>query len=68
MNLNGIKTIMLIGLSHDSLFNHYRTNFKLNKFHGYSFSELDEMLPYEREIYVDMLITHLEEEKQSRDQ
>ena len=31
--------------------------------HNYSLGDLDNMLPWEREIYVDMLVQHLKEEK-----
>jgi hypothetical protein len=31
--------------------------------HNYSLSDLENMLPWEREIYVDMLVQHLKEEK-----
>ncbi len=31
--------------------------------HNYSLSDLENMLPWERDIYVDMLIQHLKEEK-----
>ena len=34
--------------------------------HKYSLTELDEMLPWEREIYVGLLINHLEEEEKKR--
>ena len=30
--------------------------------HNYSLSDLENMLPWEREIYVDMLITYIKEE------
>jgi len=36
------------------------------KFHGYTLTELDNMLPYEREIYLTLLIQHLEEKKQKQ--
>ena len=32
--------------------------------HKYSLSELEEMMPWERQVYIDMLINYLEEEKQ----
>ncbi len=32
--------------------------------HKYSLSELDNMLPFEREIYVNLLITHIKEENE----
>jgi hypothetical protein len=34
------------------------------QYHKYSLEELEEMFPFEREIYVAMLIQWLEEEKQ----
>ncbi len=34
--------------------------------HKYSLTELDEMLPWEREIYVGLLINHLKEEERKR--
>ena len=39
-------------------------NFALMQYHKYSLKEIEEMLPFEREIYVAMLINYLEEEKQ----
>ena len=32
--------------------------------HKYSFTELENMLPWERQIYVDLLIKYLKEEKE----
>jgi hypothetical protein len=32
--------------------------------HKYSLSELEQMIPWERNIYVSLLIRHLEEEKE----
>ena len=32
--------------------------------HKYSLSELENMMPWEREIYVDMLVNHIKEENQ----
>lgn len=31
--------------------------------HSYSLTEIENMIPWEREIYVTMLINHLQEEK-----
>ncbi len=53
-------------LGHESLQNHLQTNFSLMQHHNYTLSDLDFMLPYEREIYVNMLIKYLEEEKQKQ--
>ena len=35
--------------------------------HNYSLSDLDNMLPWEREVYVGLLIEHLEEEKKEQE-
>jgi len=32
--------------------------------HKYSLTELDNMMPWEREIYIGLLMEHLEEEKE----
>lgn len=34
------------------------------QYHKYSLAEIENMIPYEREIYVAMLVQYLEEEKQ----
>ena len=36
--------------------------------HNYSLTELESMLPWERDIYVGLLTNHLEEEKQKHEQ
>jgi len=37
-------------------------------FHKFSLTELEEMMPWEREVYVTMLMNHLEEERQKQQQ
>ena len=34
------------------------------QYHKYSLSELENMIPFEREVYTAMLLQHLEQEKQ----
>ena len=34
------------------------------QYHKWSLTELENMMPWEREIYVDLLIEHIEEEKE----
>jgi hypothetical protein len=38
------------------------------QYHKYSLTELENQMPFEREIYVEMLIKHLQEEKQKAEQ
>lgn len=49
---------------HDNLKNYYKTNFALMQHHKYSLTELENMLPWERDIYIAMLIQYLEEENE----
>ena len=57
-------------LSHDSVVNHYKTNFGMIQHHNWSLTELENMLPWEREIYLMLLMKYLEEEneRQKREQ
>jgi len=50
-------------LSHTNLGLYYKTIFSLAQHHKYSIAEIENLLPYERDIYVDMLVDHLEEQK-----
>ena len=50
--------------SGESLVNHYKTNFALVQHHKYSLSELENMIPWEREIYITMLAQFIKEEKE----
>ena len=63
-NVGGNAKFFLINLCHESLANYYKMNFALMQYHKYSLSELEDMIPFEREVYVHMLIQYLEEEKQ----
>jgi len=60
----GHAKFFLINLCHESLVNFYKMNFALMQYHKYSLDDLETMIPFEREIYVHMLIQYLEEEKQ----
>ena len=51
-------------LSHDSLENYYKTNFAMMQHHKYSLTELDNMIPFEREIYVELLSQWIKEENE----
>jgi len=44
------------------------TNFSLMQHHKYSLSELENMMPWERDIYVDMIITFIKEENDKQKQ
>jgi|TARA_B110000285_G_scaffold20233_1_gene19604 hypothetical protein len=44
--------------------NHFETNFQLMENHNYSLSDLESMMPWEREVYVALLLNYLKEKEQ----
>ena len=48
---------------HMDLENYYRLNFALIQYHKYSLTELENLIPWERDVYVGLLQAHLEDEK-----
>jgi|TARA_Y100001970_G_scaffold285971_1_gene407006 hypothetical protein len=48
---------------HMNLENYFRLNFALMQYHKYSLTEIENMMPWERDIYVGLLQQHLEEEE-----
>ena len=62
----GTARFFFINLSHESLENYYHTNFIMAQEHNYSLTELDNMIPWEREILVYMLIQHMKEKNQQQ--
>lgn len=57
----------LIMLSNDSASNYYSVNFALQHYYHLSFADLeamDRMLPFEREIYIGMMVAKAAEEAQ----
>jgi hypothetical protein len=55
-------------LHYDNLGNYYKTNFALMQHHKYSLTELENMIPWERDLYISFLMQHLEEEKNRLEQ
>ena len=57
-------------MCHEDLSTYFRINFALMQYHKYSLTEIENMIPWEREIYLALLEQHIaeEEEKASRKQ
>lgn len=54
-------------MSHNTLSNYYRSNFALIQHHKWSLTELDNLIPFEKEIYMSFLNEYLENlEKQQK--
>ena len=50
-------------MSHIDLESYFKLNFALMQHHKYSLTEIENMMPWERDIYVGLLQAHLEEER-----
>jgi hypothetical protein len=53
---------------HMSLEGYFKLNFSLMQYHKYSLTEVENMMPWERDIYVVLLQQHLEEEERKQKQ
>jgi len=53
-----------MSMIHMDLEGYYKLNFSLMQYHKYSLTEIENMIPWERDIYVTLLSNHLEEEEQ----
>ena len=51
-----------------NLENYFRLNFALMQYHKYSLTEIENLMPWERDIYVGLLKQHLEEERLKQQQ
>lgn len=55
-------------MSYSSLGSYYNINFRLHRDHEYDMEYLDEMIPFERDIYVDMVLNAVNEEREAQKQ
>ena len=55
-------------MAHTNLESYYKVNFALAQHHKYSLTEIENMIPWEREVYVTLLQQYLEEEKLKQQQ
>ena len=49
-------------MAHENLESYYKVNFALMQHHKYSLTELENMIPWEREVYLTFLQQYIEEE------
>ena len=62
--LEGLGSFFRISMAHENLESYYKTNFALMQHHKYSLSEIEDMIPWEREIYIMLLKNWIEEEEE----
>lgn len=52
--------------SYDNVMNFYKVNFALVQHHKYSLAEIENMIPWERYVYIDLLSDFLKKQEQDR--
>jgi len=55
-------------MAHEDLESYYKTNFALVQHHKYSLSDIENLIPWERDIYIMLLKNWIEEEEQRLNQ
>ena len=53
-----------MSLFHENLANYFKTNFLLMQEHKYSLTEIESWVPWERQVYISMLIQHLKKKRE----
>ena len=53
---------------HMNLESYYKINFALLQYHKYSLTEIENLIPWERDIYIGLLQQHLEDERLKQQQ
>jgi hypothetical protein len=49
-------------MAHTSLESYYKVNFALMQHHKYSLTEIENMIPWEKDVYITLLEQYIEEE------
>ena len=57
-----------MSIAREDLESYYKINFALMQYHKYSLTEIENMMPWEREIYLALLKDHIETENLKRQQ
>ena len=57
-----------MSIARENLEAYYRINFSLMQYHKYSLTELENMMPWERDIYIALLQQYIEEQNLKRQQ
>lgn len=53
-------------MSHNNLQNYYAITFSMVQHHKYSITEIENLIPFERDLYVEMLFNYLKEVEEAK--
>ena len=62
-NFGGLSIFFYLSIGYDSLKNYFETNFSLWKHYQMDLAYLDNLLPWEKDAYVIMLLNWIDKEK-----
>ena len=57
-----------INFCYDNLKNYFETNFALMQHHKYSLEDIEHMMPWEKSVYVSLLVNYIKEENEKLQQ
>ncbi len=63
-SFGGPSVFFRVILCDESLANMISTNFSMMQHHKYSLSDIENMIPWEREVYMTLLVKHIAEENE----
>ena len=67
-NCGGNPKFFRITFRYDNLKNYFETNFALMQHHKYNLEDIEHMMPWEKNIYVTLLISYIKEENEKLQQ
>ena len=67
-NCGGNPKFFRITFRYDNLKNYFETNFSLMQHHKYNLEDIEHMMPWEKNIYVTLLVNYIKEENEKLQQ
>ena len=66
--IRGSGIFFRVSMAHIDLASYYKINFSLMQHHKYSLTEIENMIPWEKDVYVALLQQYIEEENLKQQQ
>ena len=67
-NCGGNPKFFRITFRYDNLKNYFETNFALMQHHKYNLEDIEHMMPWEKSVYVSLLVNYIKEENEKLQQ
>ena len=61
-----LKRFFLIALAHNSLSNYYQLLTMLSFYHKYAIQDIEDMMPWEREVIVKLILHYIKQDEEAR--